>query len=362
MRSYKNHYETLGVNRTASTVEIKKRYRELVRKYHPDVSGDKTNSAKAFILITEAYKVLVDSAKRKTYDATLPSETPIFQPPTPSARPPHRPDVAKLIKDAEFAFIRKRFEQAKQLCRDAIKLDNRNARAHAILGDIYRAKHLNDQAINEYNYAVQLNPNDHNSQIKLEKLIDKVRPINFSWEEPDHTLSKEAIFLNIIGWTVAIFFLLLLGAYPGKPIPWLASLHLSLIQFWSWNLVGIMLGVGALIGFILGVNGLVNHPDDELLYERVDRSWVLVPTGLVLMLFSPVFFLAAAVFYLVIGFTQDTISKSVVNVLLATLAVVLIAAMMYPLGKVSILLLGGNVAFPGMLVGWYGGSIVRPER
>jgi curved DNA-binding protein len=64
---YTDYYQTLGVSRTASEAVIKKAYRQLARKLHPDVS--KTPDAEArFKQVTEAYEVLSDSAKRKRYD------------------------------------------------------------------------------------------------------------------------------------------------------------------------------------------------------------------------------------------------------------------------------------------------------
>jgi curved DNA-binding protein len=64
---YQDYYETLGVARTASAADIKKSYRRLARKYHPDVSKEKDAEAR-FKEVGEAYEVLRDPEKRAAYD------------------------------------------------------------------------------------------------------------------------------------------------------------------------------------------------------------------------------------------------------------------------------------------------------
>jgi curved DNA-binding protein len=65
---FKDYYAILGLNKTASSEEIKKAYRKLARKYHPDLNpGDKTAEAK-FKEINEANEVLSDPDKRRQYD------------------------------------------------------------------------------------------------------------------------------------------------------------------------------------------------------------------------------------------------------------------------------------------------------
>jgi curved DNA-binding protein len=65
---YKDYYKSLGVPRTASADEIRKAFRALARKYHPDVAKDKATAESRFKEINEAYEVLGDPEKRKKYD------------------------------------------------------------------------------------------------------------------------------------------------------------------------------------------------------------------------------------------------------------------------------------------------------
>ena len=64
----KDYYEVLGINKNADDKAIKKAYRKLAKKYHPDINPGDANAEAKFKEVTEAYEILSNPEKRKLYD------------------------------------------------------------------------------------------------------------------------------------------------------------------------------------------------------------------------------------------------------------------------------------------------------
>ena len=68
MAKKRDYYEVLGLNKRADQNAIKKAYRKLAKKYHPDTNAGNADAEEKFKEVTEAYNVLSDEEKRKLYD------------------------------------------------------------------------------------------------------------------------------------------------------------------------------------------------------------------------------------------------------------------------------------------------------
>ena len=64
----RDYYDVLGIDRNADEKTIKKAYRKLAKKYHPDTNAGNPDAADKFKEVNEAYDVLGDPKKKKMYD------------------------------------------------------------------------------------------------------------------------------------------------------------------------------------------------------------------------------------------------------------------------------------------------------
>jgi len=374
MRIDKTHYEVLGVSRNATPEQIKRAYRRLVRHYHPDVAEDKEEAKRLFILINEAYECLINPDRRVIYDAMLDREILRQQTARPSwqAEPKQpRPervqrtarvvDVGALLNEAEKAFARAQFRIVIDTCREVLNLDRRNVRAHMLLAEVYRLQGRVDEAIAEYTLVLQLDPLNSEAENQLRRLARRRAPTS----EGHLMEEKRAVFkigINLIGLSTAGLLLMLLVGAHESPVRWL-EMNLPMISTWSSSMITVLVVDSLIIGILLSVNELVGRIDDELVFTVIQASGtrpVVYPIGLLLVVINMISFYAAAVIYLIAGAVQESLSKSVLKVFLATFILVVLMAIIYTPGWKQVLLYGGNLAFPIVLVGWVIGDTFRP--
>jgi tetratricopeptide (TPR) repeat protein len=372
----RNYYEILGVPRNATTEQIKRRYRQLVRRYHPDVAEDKTAAQKIFLEINEAYQTLVDPNKRVIYDASLDMEAfsrhPNYRVQSESSTFDYKQggitgreastskvaEAQRLVQEAQMAFIRGQFYSAISACKEARRLDPQNIWAYVILGDIYRIQNKVDDAIAMYTIAVQLDPDNSEIQSKLGRLLRTHRSGMPMTAERRAALKMG---LNLMGGSIGLFLLLLLAINPGQPITWIQN-HLPFLGQWTTMLVAVLAMIGGLTGFLLSVNEAVGALDEELVFQVVwsPVKSISYPVGLLIIIFNAFSFYLAAFMYIVIGMLQECLSASVLKAFLSTFVLVVLASLAYPVDSLSVLLFGGNIVLPAMLFGWAIGDMFRP--
>lgn len=385
MPAKKNHYQILGVSRLATADQIKRRYRLLARKYHPDVAVNKDDARQVFIEINDAYQTLSNPDKRIIYDASLDKEFLNYQSRVHTASKTrtagqsqrtsyntiytrnddiHGSDPAeealKKVREAESAFISHQFRQAISAARLAIRFDRNNIRAHIILGDIYRIQGLVDDAIARYTAALQLDPRNMDVQLKLDRLM-RNQMSSYGYVSSDRP-SVYLMITLISAWLLAISTLLFIKYVPGTPIPWLRD-NLPVVGNWSGNLIIALFAVGFFVGFLLSLHNKINPLDEELFFQGVKSPGAppaSYPIGLILLIFNVFNFYLAAAVYTIIGLAQDSISKSVFSALSAVVGCMVLCALMYPIGASQVMLFGGNMVFPGLLIGWMIGDMFRP--
>jgi len=76
-------YDLLGLDRDASAAHVRRAYRRLARRWHPDLNPGDVESAKRYAAITEAFEILVDPVRRRAFDAS--GTAPSSQAPAPAA-------------------------------------------------------------------------------------------------------------------------------------------------------------------------------------------------------------------------------------------------------------------------------------
>jgi curved DNA-binding protein CbpA len=379
----KNLYDLLNVSSDAKPEQIKRRYRQLARKYHPDVADNKASAHRAFIEITEAYEILSDPTKRYAYDAELKRELDAVESasartPSPSqssrnrttdkTRPRHTPpmytaprSLTDVIEDAQNAIRQKRYGDAEAVIRDALRNYPKNARLHALLGDAYKAEKMINAAIKSYSYAVQFDPYDGTTERKLNALIGEKIDDMKDQEVETNPFGLGFIIVNAISWFAALFLLFMIRTNWGTTFQEALGRELPFGGGLSINVILLTAGASVAVGFVVAANGWLGRTSEEILLESGAGKWAILPTGILAPIISMFWFPIAFIFYCVFGLMQGSLSRSVLVVFFLVGAVIGIGALLYnPMYKDQVMMFCGNLAFPSMIVGWVLGSSITP--
>lgn len=360
-----NHYETLGLSMHATQEAIRRRYRELVRQYHPDVNPS-PQAKEQFLRIQEAYQVLSDPERRRHYDALLrlqmgePPSARYSQPRTQTPRnqasePTRSPsgsapaeELRRVILQAERAFLQGRMQDALYWAKQATRIAPRYAKGHEIIGDVYRTQGHYEAALNAYTYAIQLNPNNPDLQRKLAAVIERTQgttpahPASGVRNLPVLKLPPEwkLYAAQSLGWGAVLFLMTLAYTVPGTPI----------LLGWSLNLLVYLGLAGFLTGFLLGISRWVAPIDDAFPWRRRGGQ---ISAGGALIGLSAICFPLAVLLYTLLALTQGGLSRSVARVFGVASGLTLGFALLYPYDWLNTALFGGNLLFLALMGGWY---------
>lgn len=352
-----DHYEMLGVNRKATIDEIRRAYRRLALKIHPDRSKA-PDAAERFTRLTQAYEVLRDPEARRRYDEELTRAEYRVQPGPATAKPAPGPKPKKVAtaqkmmvpETARLAalFSRGKFDDAEDLAERIIENFPREALAYAILGDIARARGQMARASKLYAYAVQMDPRNHAFQQRYEDLLRSMGVTQVSETSSPVTASAAAFGVALL----ACVYLIVAKEKP------LFRNDLPFISTWTLGcLVMLFLtGVGAGVSLSLG------RMLDRFSSVSVTALGRISPT-VALATVAIVNFWAATALYLLLGLTQQSFNFSATRLIGASVAGLFILTMGASLsGSIDagqVLLWGGNVLYLGSISGWMVGDALR---
>jgi len=403
MSDGRTHYDVMGLAQNATTDQVKKRFRELVRKYHPDLHQDHPEYHEVFIRISQANEVLSDSVRRAHYDLGLRDQArkqtdprtgaygsaPFTQRPTPpptassTARPAasadrapsnarerreaehRRQQVVKAMENARQYFQRGNFREAQRLCEEILQT-SRNGLAHEMLGDIYARQGRLDEAIGNYTVAAQMFPNSSLIMAKLNRVVERQRRGPATDEilrgrrgaPPVDPQKRVGYQLSVTFFGLAL--VLFLMAWPvGRSE---VSLGLAFVPHWTLTHV-VVLGIeGLFTGAILGAAGWLRPPDQELLYQSFRLGRLNVPMGILLVTTGILFAPIALALYVILAFRHASVSPSVLLVFGAAFMVTLAFTIATPhIAQSETLLFGANVVLVASLFGWFIGDLFRPS-
>jgi hypothetical protein len=389
----------MGLEASCGSDEIRKRFRELARKYHPDLHSDHPEYHEVFVRISQAYDVLSDSTRRARYDLDLRDKArrdaarasqsygsaPTGQngahangprpngarPNAAAQRPPagsrarreadqRRVAVVRMMDDARNAYSRGHLGEALRLCNEVLAIQKVGA-AHELMGDIYQRQGRLEEAVSAYTIAAQMVPQNGLVMAKLNRVAARIRTADRDYDLPRSGRPQRS---NLAGYKMAVasfgfalvVFLIIWGSslvQNGRFEPFIGG--------WSLTHVGLFAGAGFASGLILAAGAWIRPIDQELFYTSLGTRRRSLPLGLMLTVAGALFFPLAIGAYVIFARLQEAVSSSILAVLGVTALVTLGFVFAAERTLMQTLLFGGNFVWLSLLLGWFVGDLFRPN-
>jgi hypothetical protein len=378
----KTHYEVLEVSRTATEDEIKKAYRQLAMRYHPDQAGTPEDTDK-FIRISEAYEALIDAPRRESYDRILELDKKLQEerrrrkaqpnstnspktakpaapkieevgipqpPPGPAPKgPPTKANVEDILKLTSLS-SRGRDREAERLARRLVISNVNSPIPFAVLGDICRKKGDLDECSRLYSLALQIDPKNIVYIRKYEEvnMLRSSKGANgkiFRGVEEDE--SSLATFLMIFTVLMSMVFIAsareraIFSEYP-------------IISTYTIGLISMQAISGLGIGAGLASSKMIDRPQAA--------SQIAISVSM-LAIFN--FWIAAFAFLIMSGFRRIlhvTTARLVLGIAIGSICLAG-ASLVNPIYDFSqVLLWSGNLMFIAAMIGWFtADSVMYPS-
>ncbi len=363
----RNHYQTLGVPRTASAGEIRTAYRKLAVKHHPDRNDD-PKSVPLFKAATEAYEILGDPEARRRYDVDLglaltrqaeaerrrnpfgeanqqrpaPTQAAVSTPPKPRKVPVNlTEDLARL----GILFNRGRYVEAENLANQILAQNERLALPYAVLGDLARINGRRKEAAKLYAFAVQMDPGNSTYQRRYEELLEEIPAADTSPHQSVQVQDHRATPL-----IVAMVVVLLAGVFVALSHERAAFASVGIVSTWTFGLLSMAFVCGVTVGSCLSLARGV-----ERFFASTTNSLGRASPMAILSLLACVNFWLAVLVAGFLGLVRRSIGYSLIRVLTVVglvVAVLTLSSAVNEINPLQTLLWSGGVVYAGSLCGW----------
>lgn len=364
MRTDRDYYRILGVERTATPEQIKQRYRELVRQHHPDVNPNQHTGLghNTFLQIVEAYQLLSDSSKRSEYDKAWERRSASQPTAASNAKTATAPGgnaiIANLLAEAQRYFEAKNHSETIRTCRRILQLEKENPEVYELLGDVYAQMKRNEMAISHYTMAQQFSKT-RQSEINA-KIERQMKQEEKSIHEAIHgkPVYKRAPVIAVVFATLLMLSAWGMSLRDAPPIE-----GFILFDQTPWHVLLLFWIDAFLLGATLAGSGVIERFDDEMLFDLGggQSQKNAPPIGLMIPIFSILNFYLAVIAGLIYGLMHERFSVSFVKAALAVFLLGLAFAAPHPNALTQILLFGTGPAFAAMCVGWLFADVIRPH-